>query len=182
MATTWRDLTSAEPPGSPAASWPDSPSSTLAVRPYRRVLALIDFNHLDERIANKAMLFARLNQVGLDFLHLVEPDGLLDGCLSTPQASARSLEQAALRRLSFLAAGLGAAEASCHAICAPLRQGFRLHVGQWAPDLIVTGEQHAYLGDAYDVLVLSTAGQWRSGRLLSGLRRLLGTLLTRLAA
>src|SRR5512139_2100608 len=112
------------------------------MRPYQRIVALIDFDDLDGQTAEKALLLARLNRAKLDFLHLIEPDGALDGGYpgGNSQATARSLEAASLRRLNFLAAQLGAAEATCHAIHGPLRQGFLRHVEEWRPDLVVAGE------------------------------------------
>ncbi|OJW41600.1 universal stress protein [Thiobacillus sp. 65-1402] len=145
-------------------------------RPYRRILALIRFDAMDGATAEKALMLARLNQAQLDFLHLIEPDGTLDGGYpgSTRQATALDLERASLRRLDFLAARLGAGEARCHAIYGPLRQGFRQYVRDAQPDLIVTGEQTAYLDGPHDVLVLSGAHRSQGGRLLAMLMSLLG--------
>lgn len=145
------------------------------LRPYQRILALINFDALDSQTAQKALLLARLNRAKLDFLHLIEPDGLLDGGPGgAPHATARSLETASLRRLDFLAAQLGAAEAACHALHGPVRQGFLRYVQEWQPDLVVTGEHHAYLAGPHDVLVLSTAKS-RRGKLLMRLRNLFGS-------
>ena len=147
------------------------------LRPYRRVLALIDFDDLDCQTAEKALLLARLNQAELDFLHLIEPDGFLDGGYPSgnPRATAESLEKASLRRLSFLAAQLGAAEATCHALYGPLRQGFLRHTKLWQPDLIVTGEHHAYLTGSHDVLILSASKRPHRGKLLARLMNMLGS-------
>lgn len=142
-------------------------------RPYQRVLALIHFDALDRPTAEKALLLARLSDAKLDFLHLVEPDGALDGGYpgGGPQSDARGLESASLRRLDYLAASLGATEATRHALHGPSRQGFRRHVEAWRPDLIVTGEHHEYLREAgtHDVLILSPATTSRRGGLLAGL-------------
>ena len=146
--------------------------------PYRRVLALIRFDALDGMAAKRALMLARLNGAALDFLHLVEPDGLLEGgypCSST-RADARELEAAAVRRLAFLAASVGATEARCHAAYGPLRQGFEHHVAHWKPDLLVTAEPVAWAEGVCDVLVLSPAGPRRRGRLMSGILGLLGSL------
>jgi nucleotide-binding universal stress UspA family protein len=145
-------------------------------RPYRRILALIRFDAMDSATAEKALMLARLNQAQLDFLHLIEPDGTLDGGYpgSTRQATVLDLERASLRRLDFLAARLGAGEARCHAIYGPLRQGFRQYVRDAQPDLIVTGEQAAHLDGPHDVLVLSGAQRSHGGRLLATLMSLLG--------
>lgn len=146
------------------------------LRPYRRILALIRFDAMDGATAEKALMLARMSQAKLDFLHLIEPDGTLDGGYpgSARQATMRDLEQASLRRLDFLAARLGAGEARCHAIYGPLRQGFLQHVREWQPDLIVTGEQADYLTGSHDVLVLSGARRPQGGRLLATLMGLLG--------
>ncbi len=146
------------------------------MQPYQRILALIDFDGMDRRTAEKAVLLARLNRARLDFLHLIEPDGTLDGGYpgSNPKAAARDLEKASLRRLDFLAARLGAGEARCHALYGPPRQRFLQHVREWQPDLIVTGEQPAYLAGSHDVLVLAGEKRPRRGRLLAALQRALG--------
>lgn len=146
------------------------------VRPYQRILALIRFDAMDAATAGKALLLARMNRAGLDFLHLIEPDGALDGGYpgSTRQADVDDLKRASLRRLDFLAAGLGAGEARCHAVYGPLRQGFLEYVREWQPDLIVTSEPGSFLAGPHDVLVLSAPRQPRPGRLLHALGGLLG--------
>lgn len=147
------------------------------LRPYRRILALIRFDAMDGVTAEKALMLARLNRAQLDFLHLVEPDGTLDGGYpgSNLKAAVRDLEKASLRRLDFLAAQLGAGEANCHAIYGPSRQGFVQHVREWKPDLIVTSEQSDYLAGPHDVLVLSGAKRPQRGRrMLAVLLRILG--------
>jgi nucleotide-binding universal stress UspA family protein len=145
-------------------------------RPYQRILALIHFDALDDQTAEKALLLARQNEAKLDFLHLIEPDGALDGGYPNggPKATAFGLETAALRRLNFLAARMGADGASCHALCAPLRQGFRRHVREWHPDLVVAGEHHDYLSGSHDVLILSHARRPQRGGLIAGLMGLFG--------
>lgn len=134
-------------------------------QPYRRILALVRFDASDEVIAGKALLLARLNRAHLDFLHLVEPDGALDGgyASGSRHMAARALEAAALRRLAFLAARLGAGEACCHARYGPRSQGFARHIRQLPPDLVVTGEASASVDGPHDVLMLS-AGRRHGGR------------------
>lgn len=147
------------------------------LRPYRRILALIRFDAMDGATAEKALMLARMNRAELDFLHLIEPDGALDGGYpgSARQATVDDLERASLRRLEFLAAGLAAGEARCHAAYGPPRQAFRAYAREWQPDLIVTSEQAAYLTGPYDVLVLSAARQSSPrGGLLASLARVLG--------
>ena len=131
------------------------------LRPYRRVVALICFDARDGVTAEKALLLARLNRAQLDFLHLIAPDGNLDGGYpgGSPSATGRELEAVALRRLDFLAGRLGAGEATCHALYGPERQGFQRYARQWQPDLVVADEHHDFLGGAHDVLVLSGASQ-----------------------
>ena len=147
------------------------------MQPYQRILALIDFNGLDRRTAEKAVLLARLNRARLDFLHLIETDGTLDGGHpgSNPRATSRGLEAASLRRLNFLAAQLGVEEANCHAIYGPLRQGFLKYVQAGRPDLIVTSMQHAYLAGAHDLLVLSPPKRPLRGKMLAWLTSLFGS-------
>lgn len=146
------------------------------LQPYRRILALIRFDATDGLTAEKALLLARLNRAQLDFLHLIEPDGALDGgyTRSGTEDAARALEAASLRRLNFLAAQLGAGEARCDAVYGPPRQGFQHHVGEWQPDLVVVGEPSAYVDGPHDVLVLSAARRHRGGRLRDILMLLLG--------
>lgn len=148
-------------------------------RPYQRVLALINFDGTDERIMRKALLLARLNRAQLDLLHMIAPDGTLDGGYpgSARQATMRDLERGALRRLDYLAGALAAGEAHCHAIYGLPSQVFRQYALEQRPDLVVTGEQMAFLDGACDVLVLSGVRRAHGGRLrlalmnLPGLRR-----------
>lgn len=148
------------------------------LRPYQRVLALINFDALDIRTAEKALLLARLNRAKLDFLHLIEPDGALDGGYTgrSPRDSAKSLEMASLRRLDFLVAQLGAGEAICHAVYGPLRQGFLAHVGKWQPDLVVSAEHRDYLSGAHDVLILSPSRRPQRGKALTHIARFFSAL------
>jgi hypothetical protein len=140
-------------------------------RPYQRIVALIRFDAMDRPTAEKALLLARLTGAELDFLHLIEPDGALDGGYpgGAPGEVARALVAASLRRLAFLAAQLDATEARCHAVQAPPRQGFLRHVQARQPDLVVTGEPHDYLAGPHDVLILSPATRTRRRRLLAWL-------------
>lgn len=147
------------------------------MRRYQRVLALINFDDLDGLTAEKALLLAHLNQAKLGFLHLIEPDGVLDGGYPgcNPRATARSLETAALRRLTFLAARTGAVDATCHAVHGPMRQGFLQHVREWQPDLVVAGGHRGYLAGSHDVLILSAPARKDRGKLLARLFGLLGS-------
>jgi hypothetical protein len=135
------------------------------LQPYRRILALVRFDACDGAIVEKALLLARLNRAQLDFLHLIEQDGELDGGYwrGSRREAARALEAAALRRLAFLAASMGAGEACCHARHGPHRQGFARHIRHLPPDLVVTGDASASVDGPHDVLVLS-GGRRRGGR------------------
>ncbi|MCD6706055.1 MAG: universal stress protein [Thiobacillus sp.] len=143
------------------------------LRPYRRVLALIDFDDMDCQTVRKALLLARLNRAELDLLHLIAPDADLDGGYpnGNPRDAKHRLEAASLQRLAFLAARLGAAEATCHARHGPLRQGFLGHTGERQPDLVVTGRPHAYLSGAHDLLILSSSKPHGRGKLLAWILR-----------
>lgn len=146
------------------------------LQPYRRILALIRFDATDGVTAEKALLLARLNRAQLDFLHLIEPDGALDGGYARAGTgdAARALEAAALRRLDFLAAQLGAGEARCNAVYGPPRQVFQRHVAVAQPDLVVVGEPSDYVDGPHDVLVLSAPRSRRGGRLRDLLMGLFG--------
>ncbi len=138
------------------------------LQPYRRILALVRFDASDAVVVEKALLLARLNRAQLDFLHLIEPDGALDGGYpgASHRQTARALEAAALRRLEFLVARQGAHEARCHTRYGPRRQGFARHIRQLPPDLVVTGATPAGVDGPHDVLVLA-AGRGGRGRGLS---------------
>ncbi|AAZ98561.1 hypothetical protein Tbd_2608 [Thiobacillus denitrificans ATCC 25259] len=144
-------------------------------RPYRRVLALIGFDADDALVARKAAAFANLNGAELDFLHLIAPDAVLDGGYAggSPAATASALEQAALRRLQFLAAQCGAGEARCHAVHGPRRQRFTDHLAAREAGLVVTTEPAFCPDGAYDLLVLGRKKSRRGRRILD----LLGTLI-----
>lgn len=138
-------------------------------RPYRRVLALIGFDANDALVARKAAALAHLNHAELDFLHLIAPDALLDGGYAggSPHATARELEQAALRRLTFLAAQCGAGEARCHAVYGPRRQGFTHHLDARDAELVVTAEPTFCSAGAHDLLVLGRKKPRRARRVLN---------------
>lgn len=144
--------------------------------PYQRVLALIDFDGADEKIASKALLLARLNRAQLVFLHLIEPDAAMDGGypVSSPKANAAALEAGALRRLDFLATQLGAGEAECIARCAPARQGFQQQLSAWRPDLVVSAQDPGFLGGPHDVLILGHSRKMKDRGLLARLTAWLG--------
>jgi nucleotide-binding universal stress UspA family protein len=142
-------------------------------RPYRRVLALIRFDASDDLVAGKALALARLNRAQLDFLHLIEPDAPLDGGYAgSPTATAHALEQAALRRLQFVAARAGAAEARCHAAYGPPRQGFSRHILASPAELVVTTEPSPYLAGTHDLLVLARDKSRRAKGMLNMLMNL----------
>lgn len=143
--------------------------------PYRRVLALLDFDALDGRIVGKALLLARQNGAALDVLHLIEPDGLHGGAFGGgANAAARALERAAERRMIFLTTTLGADDAVCRALHGPRRQRLMQYVAARRPDLVVTGDAQTGLGDLCDTLILSTPARPRGGRLRTALRAWLG--------
>jgi nucleotide-binding universal stress UspA family protein len=140
------------------------------LRPYRRILALLRFDASDAAIVNKALLLARLNRAELDVLHLIEPDGALDGGYPavSAEATAGALETAALRRLEFLTAQLGAGEARCHARHGPVRQAFLRHVEAAPPDLVVMSSAPSGLPETCDRLILGPSpARSRGQRLLN---------------
>jgi nucleotide-binding universal stress UspA family protein len=124
--------------------------------PYQRVLALINFDGNDEKIARKALMLARLNRAHLLFLHLIEPDAALDGGYpaASAKAEAAALEAGAMRRLDFLKAQLSAGETECIARFGPTRQGLKHLLREWQPDLIVSGLDPGYLTGNQDLLIL----------------------------
>ncbi|MEW6118808.1 MAG: universal stress protein [Pseudomonadota bacterium] len=144
------------------------------LRPYRHILALVDFDAGDAEVVGKATLLARMNGATLDILHLIEPDSQLDG--GYPGGSPNGYETAALRRLNFLAASFGADKASCHAVYGPRSRSLARHVAHAYPDLIVTGEAPAWLAGVCDTLILlpRPRPRTRGGRLLRALGTWLG--------
>jgi hypothetical protein len=124
--------------------------------PYQRVLALINFDGSDEKIALKALMLARLNQAQLLFLHLIDPDAALDGGYpsASAKAEAAALEAGAMRRLDFLKTQLSAGEAECITRYGPTRQGLKHMLREWQPDLIVSGLDPGYLTGNQDLLIL----------------------------
>lgn len=145
------------------------------VHPYRRVLALVNLDGTDEKIARKALLLARLNRAHLVFLHLVEPDAALDG--GYPAASAKAQAEAfkagALRRLDFMAAQLGAGEAECIACHIPTRQAINPVLQRLQPDLVVAATEFGLQPGSYDVLILGQGTKPKDGTLIS---RIIGWL------
>ena len=141
------------------------------MKPYRRVLTLIDFDPQSEQVARRALLLARLNQAKIAFLHLVEPDAALDGGYpaSSPKTYANALETASLRRLNFLVAQLGAGEAECLTQCGPAHQTFKQHLQEWQPDLVVSAKDFSFLSGSHDLLILGQRSQTRGGRMLKRL-------------
>lgn len=139
--------------------------------PYQRVLALINFDGSDEKIARKALLLARLNRAQLVFLHLIEPDATLDGGypVSSPKADSAAFEAGARRRLDFLATQVGADEAKCIAHCAPVRQGFQQQLKAWRPDLVVSAQDPGFLGGPHDLLILGRSRKMKGCGLIGRL-------------
>jgi nucleotide-binding universal stress UspA family protein len=123
---------------------------------YRRILALVDFSESGTAVARRALKLARLGQTELAFLHLIEPDPGLDGGYPSPSGKAcqRDFEQAALRRLAFMAANLGAGEAELMARYGRPRDAFANGIAAWNPDLVVAGDDPGYLGGRHDLLTL----------------------------
>ncbi len=144
----------------------------LEPHPYRRVLALVEFDAFDAAVVGRAHLLAQSSGAVLEVLHLIEPDSQFDG--GYPGGGMRDYEAAALRRLRFLVASLGAEGAVCHAGYGPRRQTLARHLAQSTPDLIVTGEAHVWLEADCDTLILSSRVVSRGGRFLSALRAWLG--------
>ena len=144
-------------------------------KPYRRILTLVDFGPQGERVAQRALLLARMSRAELAFLHLAEIEVALDGGYPavSPKTNAVALEAAALRRLNFMATQLGAGEAECLAGCGPARQVFQQKIQQWQPDLVVASGDYPFLAGSFDVLVL---GQGRKSKAGGMLRRLAGWL------
>lgn len=133
--------------------------------PYQRVLALINFDGSDEKIARKALLLARLNRAQLLFLHLIDPDASLDGGypVASAKAEAAALEDGAMRRLDFLRAQIGADEAECVTRHGPTREGLEHQLRAWQPDLIVSGLDPGYLTGNQDLLILGQTNRLSGG-------------------
>jgi len=139
----------------------------LEIRPYCRVLALIRFDGSDEQIARRAIHLARLNQARLAFLHLVEPDETLGGGYPGTRSSqnAASIKNAAVRRLNFLAAMLGAGDAECLTGFGHLPQMFQGALKDWQPDLIVAAGPLPGVAGSIDCLIAARPIQSGGGKL-----------------
>ncbi len=140
---------------------------------YRRILALVDFNDAGSAVARRALKLARLGQAELAFLHLIAPDASLDGGYppASRQANKQGFEQAALRRLAFLGATLGADEAALLARYGQPACSFADCMAEWRPDLVVAGVDPGYLSGRHDLLTLGQSGAG-SGRLARWLHAL----------
>ena len=123
---------------------------------YRRILALVDFSDTGPAVARRALNLARLEGAELAFLHLIDPDPSLDGGYPPPtlKEQAQGFEQAALRRLTFLRANLGADSAKLLARYGQPAHSFADCVADWRPDLVVAGDDPGYLGGHHDLLTL----------------------------
>jgi nucleotide-binding universal stress UspA family protein len=123
---------------------------------YQRILALVDFDRDGAAVVRRASRLTRLGQAELALLHLIEPDPNLDG--GYPMPSRTSLrdgyEQAALRRLGFLAASLDAGEAVHLARYGRAAEMFAEGVAAWRPDLVIAAADPGYLSGRHDLLIL----------------------------
>jgi universal stress protein A len=151
---------------------PDAPA-------YRHILALAALDAFDRPVLARAALLARLSGAQLSVLHVVEPDAALDGGYPAGSAASRAaaMEQAARRRLEFLAAQAGVSQAVCHAVQGQQRQVLQRELQVLRPDLVVMGRPDACPPGAFDTLILA-ATQRRGGRLLSSLGRWLAPQLS----
>jgi nucleotide-binding universal stress UspA family protein len=142
------------------------------MREYRRILAVVDLDNGHVGVAQRALNLARLGHSELAFLHLIEPDPTLDGGYPFPSQEAvrKAYEQAGLGRLKFFAANLGAEEAELLARYGHPAHAFADCVATWQPDLVVAGENRAYLGGRHDLLTVGRSGQGDGG---GKIRRLL---------
>ena len=146
------------------------------MKPYRRILTLIDFDREGESVARRALQLARLNDARLAFLHLAGTDATLDGGYpaASPRAEAAAIADAARRRLNHLATCLGATAAECQAGCGPQRQLYREALRAWQPDLIIAARDYPFLVGPHDLLILGRRDSSVGGKLLRQLVRLLG--------
>ena len=149
------------------------------MKPYRRILTLIDFDMQGEQVAKRALMLARLNQAKLAFLHLAEPDTALDGGypVSSHKENLQALETASLRRLDFMAAQLGAGEAECHAQCGQARHTYKHFLKSWEPDLVISARELDFLSGPHDLLVLGQRGRHTGGGTLRRIASWLGAQL-----
>lgn len=146
------------------------------MKPYRRILTLIDFDARGEQVARRALMMARLSQAELAFLHIVEPDAAMDGGypVSSHQANAHALETASVRRLDFLAGQLGAGEAECIALYGPARQSLRQALKTWEPDLVISARELDSLSGPYDILILGQRNGRKGGGIIRRIANWLG--------
>jgi nucleotide-binding universal stress UspA family protein len=140
---------------------------------YRRILALVAFSETGTAVARRALSVARLGRAELAFLHLITPDPSLDGGYPPPsrRECEQGFEQAALRRLVFLAASLGAGEARLLARYGQPRATFSDSIADWRPDLVVAGDDPGFLDGRHDLLTLGRSRE--EGTLKRYLRQLL---------
>ena len=146
---------------------------------YRRILAVVDFSDTGSAVARRAVKLARLGRAELAFLHLIEPDTGLDGGYPSPSRSAseQGFEQAALRRLAFLAANLDAGEAQLLARYGKPRDAFAASIANWRPDLVVARDDPGFLGGRHDLLTLGrSTGAGKVKRFLHQLMAPIGLL------
>lgn len=139
---------------------------------YRRILALVDFSEAGTAVARRALNLARLGGTELAFMHLIEPDPGLDGGYPPPshRQCEQGFEQAALRRLAFLAANLGAGEAELLARYGRPGEAFASGIAAWRPDLVVAGDDPGFLGGRHDLLTLGRSAS--IGRMQRFMRQL----------
>lgn len=149
---------------------------------YRRILALVDFDALGERVARRAASLARSSQADLGLLHWIQPDTGFDGGYPPPSLAEQhqGYEQAALRRLGSMAGKLESVDPELLAVFGHGRSTLIDRVAAWSPDLVVVGRDPGGLDQHHDLLTLGQA-QGASGRLIRAMAGLLPGAMGRLA-
>ena len=136
------------------------------MRDYRSILALVDLDDAEAVVARRALRLARLGGADLTLLHLIAPDPGLDGGYPPPgrQAERLGFEAGGHRRLAYLAARIGAAEARLHVCYGQPAREFETCVAELAPDLVIAARDPGYLAGRHDLLLLGSAGAGRPSR------------------
>jgi nucleotide-binding universal stress UspA family protein len=125
--------------------------------PYRRILALVNFDAQDTHVFHQARVLAKASGAQLRLLHIVDVDPALDGGVNlTPEQEAHAYKAVVMPRLQSMAQAAEGVRIECHVRIgrpAPTLQQF---AHDWTPDLVVTTRRAQDIAHGpWDVLILS---------------------------